>query len=260
MKQLSRVAAWSTVDGFEVTESIYRARGAQERHTHPCTQVTLVVGGSLVERVGAREERGGPLSVVVKPAGTEHADVIGPSGAHLIQVQLQPSYASLLGAHTDGLQDWRWIQGGLVARRFVGILNCFRREAPQLCDAIEEMLAALHPGRSLRTQDPPSWLVRVKSSIDDRIRQAPRVRTLAAEAGVHPVYLARAFRRHFGCSITEYVRQQRVARAAERVGTSRDTLVTCAHDLGFADQAHFCREFKRGTGITPSTFRRLVLT
>jgi AraC-like DNA-binding protein len=33
-------------------------------------------------------------------------------------------------------------------------------------------------------------------------------------------------------------------------------LIEVALDAGFADQAHFSREFKRTFGVTPSDFRR----
>jgi AraC-like DNA-binding protein len=33
-------------------------------------------------------------------------------------------------------------------------------------------------------------------------------------------------------------------------------MVEVAHELGFADQAHFSRVFKRVLGVTPSTYTR----
>jgi AraC-like DNA-binding protein len=58
-------------------------------------------------------------------------------------------------------------------------------------------------------------------------------------------------------SAGEYVRQMRVASAQTRLRRTGDTILKIAMDLGFSDQAHFCKVFRRRTGFTPSAFRRL---
>jgi AraC family transcriptional regulator len=84
------------------------------------------------------------------------------------------------------------------------------------------------------------------------------VADLAAEAGVHPVYLARVFRRHHRCTIAQYVRRRRLERALHELSTSRRSLAEIAIDTGFADQAHFSRAFKAHAGLTPGQFRKLA--
>ena len=79
---------------------------------------------------------------------------------------------------------------------------------------------------------------------------------LALEFRVHPVYLARRFRRHYGRSVGEVRRSSRVGMAVQRLTAGRIELSTLAYDLGYADQAHLSREFKRETGWTPARFRR----
>jgi len=81
---------------------------------------------------------------------------------------------------------------------------------------------------------------------------------LAAAVGVHPVTLARAFRRSFGCSVGEYLRRLRIERAAAQLGGSETPLATIALTAGFADQSHFSNLFRRETGMSPSAYRRAV--
>jgi AraC family transcriptional regulator len=78
-------------------------------------------------------------------------------------------------------------------------------------------------------------------------------------ADVHPVYLARQFRRWFGCSITEHVGRRRVQRAAAAIATSAGSLSVISYQNGFADQPHMSRVFSREVGVTPATFRALVV-
>lgn len=92
----------------------------------------------------------------------------------------------------------------------------------------------------------------------------PRVRDVAAMADVHPVYFARVFRRHFRCSAREYRRRQAVMWAAELLSCSDLALANVARTVGFADQSHLCREFRRElrvtpTGIPPSDAARMRL-
>jgi AraC family transcriptional regulator len=76
--------------------------------------------------------------------------------------------------------------------------------------------------------------------------------------GVHPVTLARGFRRAYGCSVGAYLRRLRVARAAQRLAETDDALAEIALEAGFADQSHFSNLFRRETGVSPSAFRRSV--
>jgi AraC family transcriptional regulator len=101
----------------------------------------------------------------------------------------------------------------------------------------------------------PAWLPVALRALDDRADRPP-LAELARACGVHPAHLCRAFRAHMGCSIGEYARQSRVSRARTLLLASDLGLAEIAAECGFADQAHFCREFKRRTGRSPGAFRR----
>ena len=65
-----------------------------------------------------------------------------------------------------------------------------------------------------------------------------------------------AFRRRYGCTIGEYVRDLRVQYALHLLETSDTPLGQVALDAGFCDQGHFGRAFKEHTGVSPGKFRR----
>ncbi|HET6701301.1 MAG TPA: helix-turn-helix transcriptional regulator, partial [Gemmatimonadaceae bacterium] len=85
-----------------------------------------------------------------------------------------------------------------------------------------------------------------------------RVREIAARAGVHPVYLARRFRRFFGSSVVSYLQRGRVTRAADLIASSSLPLSTVAFEAGFADQSHLNRSFRAGTGFTPGAYAGFI--
>ncbi len=78
---------------------------------------------------------------------------------------------------------------------------------------------------------------------------------LGAAAGVHPLHLARAFRRYFGCSVGGYVRRLRVEAASCALLDADEPLARVAHRFGFTDQSHFTRVFARVMGVPPGRFR-----
>ena len=84
------------------------------------------------------------------------------------------------------------------------------------------------------------------------------VSALANDVGMHPVALARAFRREVGCSLTAFRRRARIRHAAELLSSTRMALADVALESGFSDQSHLCRVFRSELGVTPSSFRVTV--
>jgi AraC-like DNA-binding protein len=84
-----------------------------------------------------------------------------------------------------------------------------------------------------------------------------RLRDVAAEVGVHPVYCARAFRRATGCTVSAYVQRLRLLGAGRRILDEGRPLAEAALGAGFADQAHFTRTCSRALGFTPGRLRRV---
>jgi AraC family transcriptional regulator len=79
---------------------------------------------------------------------------------------------------------------------------------------------------------------------------------LGDAVGVHPVHLARAFRKHCGTSIGEHVRALRLEHARDEV-LAGVPLAEVAVRSGFADQSHFTKAFSRAFGIGPAAYRRI---
>jgi AraC-like DNA-binding protein len=106
----------------------------------------------------------------------------------------------------------------------------------------------------------PAWLRRAETFIHDAYRSPIRLRTVAEEVGVHPVHLARVFRRRHGCSMSEYLRALRLVEAGRLILRQGHTIAEAAHEAGFADQAHLCRCFSGEFGFTPKTLRSAAKT
>ncbi|MEV7598406.1 AraC family transcriptional regulator [Kitasatospora sp. NPDC089797] len=74
---------------------------------------------------------------------------------------------------------------------------------------------------------------------------------LAARVGLSPQRLRALAQRQLGVPLTRWRIWRRLARAADALGEGR-TLAEAALAGGFADQAHFSRQMREMTGLSPS--------
>ncbi|NWF78675.1 MAG: helix-turn-helix transcriptional regulator [Chloroflexi bacterium] len=96
----------------------------------------------------------------------------------------------------------------------------------------------------------------VLDHIRDNLAQDLSLATVAALAGISPFHFARRFREATGCSLHDYVHEQRLAEARRLLLRKDLTIAAVAALTGFADQSHLSRDFKRRFGVTPGSLRR----
>jgi AraC-like DNA-binding protein len=110
--------------------------------------------------------------------------------------------------------------------------------------------AALLPVRRER-----GYVRRVRDYLDAHSDQNVSLTRLSALTGVSPFHLLRAFREDVGASPFEYQTQVRIARA-RRLLRSGCPIAEVALEVGFVDQSHLTRHFKRMVGVTPGQYVR----
>jgi AraC family transcriptional regulator len=118
-----------------------------------------------------------------------------------------------------------------------------------------EFLAAAARMRREKCTKPPAWWRRIVDLLHSESARDLRVADLAREASVHPVHLARVFRRltnqtpgEWRCSSFAFTLLQGVKRGTQDIAAA-------AAELGLADQSHLTRMLKRHTSYTPGLFR-----
>jgi AraC family transcriptional regulator len=148
-------------------------------------------------------------------------------------------------------------QGGPAAWLAIRLYNeALRTDSSPLAmeGIVLEILAELFR-EPLLSRIPPQWLYRVKDLLHSHFAEPLTHAEIATTVGVHPVHLATTFRRHFMCTIGEYVRRLRFEFACREILVDRFSLSAIATCSGFFDQSHFIRIFKQFAGCTPSRFR-----
>jgi AraC-like DNA-binding protein len=97
-------------------------------------------------------------------------------------------------------------------------------------------------------------LRRVRDTMHGEMAEPLTVARLAAAAELGRFRLIRAFRRRFGLPPSVYLRTLRLE-AAKRLLAEGDAPAAVAATVGFADQSHLNRLFKRAYGLTPGAYR-----
>ncbi len=252
------------VAGFTLTEGIHPAGSSLPWHTHDGPTICFVLQGAFTEISAGETLDCRPAMVKVTPAGERHWNRFDRGDARGLLIEADPGRAEVLRPHAAVLDRHVAFQGGLpgsIARRIYEELRVMDEAAPLAIEGLllELLAAATRQGAANgEKRDRPNWVLRARDLLHTDLAERRTLAELAAEVGVHPVTLARAFRRCFGCSVGEYLRRLRIERAALQLGGSDVPLAAIALTAGFSDQSHFSNLFRRETGMSPSAYRRVM--
>ncbi|UKJ64860.1 AraC family transcriptional regulator [Cellulosimicrobium cellulans] len=94
---------------------------------------------------------------------------------------------------------------------------------------------------------------RLRALLDDRLTESFTVAEAAALLGAHPSHLVRVFSQTYGIAPHRYVTGRRVDGARRLLLEGRPP-ADAATEVGFHDQAHLTRHFRRVLGTTPGAF------
>ncbi|MBD7920148.1 helix-turn-helix transcriptional regulator [Cellulomonas sp. Sa3CUA2] len=137
---------------------------------------------------------------------------------------------------------------------------------------VEQVRAAMsagpdRPGAQREAMDAFTDLLRTHLPVDDEgllvnrlvaaVEDDPallRVEDLCDRFGIAERALQRLVRRRTGLSPKWLIQRRRLQEAAERLRDGEVSLAQVAAQLGYADQPHFTRDFRRVTGLTPGRF------
>jgi AraC family transcriptional regulator len=102
----------------------------------------------------------------------------------------------------------------------------------------------------------PQRFARVRDYIEHNLGEAISLEDLARVAGISRFHFARQFRARTGESPMGYLVRTRVERAKALLRDSQARVADISAELGFADQSHFTRTFRRMVGVPPSAYVR----
>lgn len=247
------------VSGFVLTQT-YRPPGlVLPPHFHEYTNIALALEGSFIETIGPKPYEVNPCSVILRPAGEKHSNRYGKTAAHCLIIEVQPQRLAEVRQVTEILDRASYVEPGLFSHLVLQISREFRMldaVAPLAIESfIIEMLVQATRLSPTTEGNAPQWLRQAREALHDQFAESLSLSSLAELVGIHATYLAKMFRKHYGCTVGHYVRRLRLDYASRLLARSEKPLSAIALAAGFYDQSHFTHLFKLRFGVTPGIFR-----
>jgi len=254
------VHAWKPeVPGIQ---EVFHARfvdHAYPAHTHDAWTVFTVDEGSIAYDLEHRQRGVGGSRVTLLPPHVVHDG--RPAGRDGYRKRVLYVGTEVLGEHLIGpAVDEPDVVDAALVRGF----RTLHRALADPGDAFEaESTFALVAARLVdHLGGRPADETPVDDSIAEDLRDLLDARLFVgvtlAETGrildASPAHLVRSFTRRFGISPHRYVIGRRIDVARSRL-LEGQPLARVAVDVGFHDQAHFTKHFKRHLGTTPARYR-----
>ena len=221
---------------------------------------TSASGGAYDERIGrGSETMREPTSLMYLPPGADHAEHHRFQGRHLV-IELEPTRLQQFDRGVDRLRephDLRHESAVHLAGELRAEVHTPDAASPLVIEGLvlELLAAVVHGCHGVRGIRAPSWLRDVRQMLEANFQINVTLADVSAAVSVHPVHVARVFRRHHLCSVGEFVRRLRVQHSCRRIVESGDSLAAIALEAGFSDQAHLSRLVRRHIGVSPSDLR-----
>jgi AraC family transcriptional regulator len=256
------ILRWRRVPGLVLAEVEYEPGQRLHRDAHPNARFVLVLSGSLSEVRGGELTPATSSTLLFQRANDALSYIVSSSGARCLIVDMDAAWLARARDHAPLLTHSTMFRRGLLVHLAHRLYGEFRQRDDVSRLAIGSLALGVLAEASRRAataapQPAPLWLQVAIALVNERFHEPLPLSSVAKSAGVHPVHLARTFRRIYNTTFATYVRQVRIDFARrELIGSASLSEIACA--AGFCDQSHFSRCFKQYTGLTPAEYRASV--
>jgi AraC family transcriptional regulator len=233
------------------------------RHRHETPHFVVVLRGIYLTEARNQDGPCSSSTLIFNPAGTTHRDCFRSRKGRFLSITPSPKGSRLLDraspvAPVVAGGSLCSLAGTLITEAIEREFEREKRPSSLLLESLGLELVGqlLRPEERIESPCTPDWLLRTKEMIEDCAGSEITIADLAAAVAVHPVYLARAFRKHFGNSPGKYLRHKRLPRVRRLLIDTRLPLVEVALRCGFSDQSRMTHAFTSEFGIAPGRYRR----
>jgi len=242
---------------FALMATRHKPSSRLEAHRHESAFFTVVIRGAYYEGCLGQTTLCRPCSVRYLAAGEAHSNDFGV-GTLCLNVEIRPHYVpaleKMLCNSTSG--EIRHTTAQDIGRQLWLDFN-LRDNLTEFAShsAILDLTGLSRSVKTGRTVSPQRWLEDVREYLDVYCTSSLRLTNLTEATNHHPTHVSREFRRCFGKTLVQFVRERRIVRAMELLRCSELSVADISLKCGFFDQSHFTHVFRRQLQRTPAQYR-----
>jgi AraC family transcriptional regulator len=256
-----KVVRKNLVAGLTLSETSYAGDLKLPKHAHEEAYFCFVLKGEYTENYGRRSRSCTPSMLIFHPSNETHSDQFYVA-ARCFNIQMNARWQERARQYSLSLNHPADFRGGLLLQLAMRLYHEFHNgdaSSPLVVEgiALEMIGEACRPSTSQAASLAPRWLLAARDLLHEQFSESLTLSEIASSVGVHPVHLAREFRRFYRSTIGEYARQLKIDFACQKITASDMPLSEIALAAGFFDQSHFTRTFKAHTGKTPQEYRTI---
>lgn len=102
----------------------------------------------------------------------------------------------------------------------------------------------------------PDTIKRAVDYINSNLDTELSIAVISRNANISKSVLYKSFHRHFGCTVSEYIKTRRVNKAKELISFGEFSVEEISQKVGFSSASYFSRTFKSYTGMSPTVFKK----
>ena len=256
------VQAWKPpIPGVREVLHARFADHAYPPHTHDTWTLFIVDDGRVRYDLGRHERMAERSMVSVLPPYVVHdGRPAGPGGYRKRVIYLEPEVLgeAAIGPAVDApsLAEPRLYRDVATLHEALSCVDDSLEAETRLTFVTERIRAWFGIGEPASAAEPRADDAdALRAYLDANVFDSVTMAAASASIGSTPTQLTRAFSGSFGISPHAYVVGRRLDAARDRI-LDGESLANVAASVGFCDQAHLTRRFKRFLGVTPGRFAR----
>jgi len=235
-----------------------------ERHMHESYEVHYVIAGLGSFELGGRQLTVRPGDFFYTRPGTMHR-MVAPEGQYLLQyvafLELDSQHDADLAGDLDALLGEGQIRrlGDRHHALFAQISRQSLSKDPRQHRAAATRLAGVLYDLMVDTPVARGSHPAVEHALEfmrTHVGEAYNLTDLVAELALDKSYFIRLFKKSVGVPPMKYAMDLKMSVASDLLRTTTEPLASVAARVGFDDEYHFAKRFKKWSGTSPGAHRR----
>ena len=245
--------------GLLLTKTSYAAKKEIPTHLHQDSYLAVVIAGGFRETGAGFDDRLEPGTSIFHPGKEVHKNSFGPKGGTLINLEMPDAFwerkklTDLKPRARIISHDPRYLE---YATKIYDELANPKRLSLIGIEGFALQILDLFLMLNNQPEAAPILLGKIDAYIHSNFTKTLPLDQIAKNYEVSPDWLSRKFCLYYGESLSDRITRLRVNEAIHLLTRSSKTLAEIAVNIGFFDQSHFTRTFKKLRGISPGQYRR----